>query len=145
MRYFAYLAIIVFLTSCAGTQNRSGYSRKMGFWGTTVSMTVNKLPNVPIPTSGTLNGTISWYGEDFEGNPTASGEIFDPSEMTAAHKTMPFGTKLKVTNIKTGQSVVVKVNDRGPFVGDRILDLSQGAAEKIGLQGIAPAKIEIIP
>ena len=78
-------------------------------------------------------GVASYYGRKFHGRPTASGERFDMNGFTAAHKTLPFGTKLKVTNTSTGRSVVVRVNDRGPFVRGRTIDLSRAAAEKIGL------------
>lgn len=85
--------------------------------------------------SNELRVVASYYGEGdgFHGKKTASGERFDPEEFTAAHKTYPFGTKLKVTNPKTGKSVQVRVNDRGPFVKGRSLDLSAAAARSIGL------------
>lgn len=85
------------------------------------------------PPSEVLSGLASWYGEEFAGRTTANGEIFDPSLLTAAHRTLPFGTILDVTNLKTKQTVRVRVNDRGPYIGGRILDLSYAAAEKIGL------------
>jgi len=90
--------------------------------------------------------TASYYGEDFHGKRTSSGEIFDMYGMTAAHKTLPLGTVLKVTYIPTGRSVVVKVNDRGPFVPGRDLDLSYGAALKIGLvrDGVGKVKVAVI-
>lgn len=78
-------------------------------------------------------GHASWYGPGFHGRTTANGERFNMGAMTAAHKTMPFGTKLKVTNKRSGKSVVVRINDRGPFVRGRMLDLSKAAATKIGL------------
>lgn len=90
----------------------------------------------------TLTGFASYYGDAFRGRPTASGEIFNPSAMTAAHKTLPFGTRLRVTLVATGESVEVTVNDRGPFVNDRILDLSEGAAERIGLTEIGVGYVE---
>lgn len=91
-------------------------------------------------------GTASWYGPRFYGRKTASGEIFTKRALTAAHRTLPFGTKLRVTNQKTGKSVVVKVNDRGPFSGNRVLDLSHAAASAIGMieSGLCKVKIEKI-
>jgi rare lipoprotein A len=80
-----------------------------------------------------MHGPASWYGQEFAGRTTANGEIFDPMIMTAAHRTLPFGTLLDVTNPKTGQTVRVRVNDRGPFVGNRMIDLSYGAAQQISL------------
>jgi len=80
-----------------------------------------------------LHGVASWYGQEFAGRTTANGEIFDPLLLTAAHRTLPFGTVLDVRNSKTGRVVRVRVNDRGPFVGNRMIDLSYAAAQQIGL------------
>jgi rare lipoprotein A len=89
-------------------------------------------------------GLASYYADKFQGKPTASGEPFDNNALTAAHRTFPFGTMLKVTNVKTGESVVVKVNDRGPFVASKMIDLSKAAAQKIGIikAGIGEVIIE---
>lgn len=91
-------------------------------------------------------GLVSWYGEQFHARPTASGELFDASAMTMAHPTLPFGTKVRVTNLRNGRSVVLRVNDRGPFIGARIADLSQAAASALGMlrRGIAHARIEVV-
>lgn len=91
-------------------------------------------------------GEASFYGPGFAGRPTANGERFNPAEMTAAHRTLPFGSKLRVTNTRNGKTVVVRVNDRGPYAHNRVLDLSQGAAERIGMisSGTANVKIELI-
>jgi rare lipoprotein A len=78
-------------------------------------------------------GVASYYGPGLEGRPTANGESFDPSQMTAAHRTLPFGSRVKVTSERTGRSVVVRINDRGPFHGKRVMDLSEAAARTIGL------------
>ena len=78
-------------------------------------------------------GTASWYGKPFHGRKTASGEVYDMNQMTAAHKTLPFGTRLKVTDLNTGRYVFVTVNDRGPFVKGRIIDLSRAAADELGI------------
>src|SRR5688572_13487569 len=80
-----------------------------------------------------MKGVASWYGEEFAGRTTANGEIFDPLQLTAAHRTLPFGTILEVTNPRTSQMVRVRINDRGPYVGNRLIDLSYAAAQKIGL------------
>ena len=77
-------------------------------------------------------GTASWYGPGFNGKKSASGERFNQNAMTAAHKTLPFGTKLKVTNQKNGKTVVVRINDRGPFIKGRVIDLSKAAANRLG-------------
>ena len=92
-------------------------------------------------------GTASWYGPGFHGRETASGETFNQHALTAAHRTLPLGTTATVTNLETGQSVRVKINDRGPYVRGRHLDLSQAAAKQIGLikKGMAKVKIEAKP
>src|SRR5262245_9908084 len=92
-------------------------------------------------------GTASWYGPGFHGRETASGEPFNQHALTAAHRTLPLGTEAKVTNLETGQSVHVKINDRGPYVLGRHLDLSRAAATQIGLmkKGVAKVKIETTP
>ena len=86
----------------------------------------------------------SWYGNQFHGRKTASGEIFNQWAMTAAHKTLPFGTRVKVTHLKTGNSIVVRINDRGPFIRGRVIDLSRGAAQKLGCPGICQVKLEVL-
>ena len=90
------------------------------------------------------NGQASWYGTKFHGKQTANGEIYDMFKMTAAHKTLPLPSYVKVTNLENGQSVVVRVNDRGPFHGDRLIDLSYVAAKKLGFadSGLANVAIE---
>lgn len=97
-------------------------------------------------TGTTEAGKASYYADKYHGRPTASGEIFDKNAMTAAHRTLPFGTKVRVTNQKTQQSVVVTINDRGPFIRGRIIDLSEGAAQKIGMirAGVADVVVEIL-
>ena len=91
-------------------------------------------------------GKASFYADKFEGRPTASGEKYKHSRMTAAHKTLPFGTKVKVTNVSNNESVEVVINDRGPYVDGRVIDLSKSAAEKLGFinLGITEVKIEVI-
>jgi rare lipoprotein A len=88
-------------------------------------------------------GVASWYGERHHGRRTASGEAFDMNALTAAHKTLPFGTRVRVFNPASGQAVVVRINDRGPFTPGRVIDLSRAGAERIGLirAGVAPVVI----
>ncbi len=92
------------------------------------------------------SGIASWYGPGFYGKKTANGEIFRADRYTAAHKSLPFGTKVKVVNHTNGKSVIVIINDRGPFIKDRIIDLSKIAAQKIGMitPGTAPVTISIV-
>ena len=91
-------------------------------------------------------GVASYYGPGFHGRRTANGETFNMNAMTAAHRTLPFGTKLKVTNLANGQSTIVRVNDRGPYVGGRVIDLSVAAAKQIGStsSGTAKVKLEVV-
>ncbi len=89
------------------------------------------------------NGTASYYGRELAGNRTASGERFDPDQMTAAHPTLAFGSKVRVTNLSNGQSVIVRVNDRGPFGGRRVIDISQAAAKEIGMHRSGTAKVNL--
>lgn len=95
----------------------------------------------PAPQVETTTMVASWYGPNFHGNLTANGEVYDQWGMTAAHKSLAFGTELEVTNPATGRSVVVRVNDRGPFISGRDLDLSRGAADAIGLSGVREVEI----
>jgi rare lipoprotein A len=93
-----------------------------------------------------ITGEASWYGPGFYGNHTANGEIYRPGTMTAAHRNLPFGTKVRVTNLRNGRSAVIRINDRGPFVDHRVIDLGHGAASELGLisSGIAQVKLEVL-
>lgn len=91
----------------------------------------------------TQKGKASYYSNSFNGRKTASGEKFRNSKLTAAHKTLPFGTKVKVTNLRNGQSVKVRINDRGPFVAGRIIDLSRKAARRIDMKDEGVGNVEI--
>jgi rare lipoprotein A len=88
-------------------------------------------------------GVASWYGKKFHGKPTSSGEIYDMHEMTAAHKSLPLPTTVRVTNLRNGKSIVVKVNDRGPFIDNRIIDLSYVAAKKLDMVANGTALVEV--
>ena len=91
-------------------------------------------------------GTACWYGKEYEGRPTASGEIFHAQSFTAAHRSLPFGTIVQVKNLDNGRTVKVRINDRGPLKGHRIIDLSRAAAEEIDLvrEGVAPVRVEVL-
>jgi rare lipoprotein A len=95
---------------------------------------------------GVMSGMASWYGPGFDGNQSASGEIFNANALTAAHPSLPFGTLVRVVNMDNGQSVVVRINDRGPYAEGRIIDMSAGAADMIGLiaSGVAPVRVEVL-
>ena len=89
------------------------------------------------------SGVASYYGNELAGNRTASGQRFDPDALTAAHRTLPFGSKVRVTFAKTGESVIVTINDRGPFHGNRVIDLSQAAAQQIGLARAGSGRVDL--
>lgn len=92
------------------------------------------------------SGEASWYGPGFYGNLTANGEVYRPGTMTAAHRYLPFGTRVRVTNLNNGRSAVVRINDRGPYVGGRVIDLSEGAASVLGVKssGVAPVRLQVL-
>jgi rare lipoprotein A len=115
----------------------------------TALLTLSACARAVVVTSGIppeQTGLASWYGSAHEGRPTASGELFDSGDLTAAHRTLPFGTRLLVTDLESGRAVEVRVNDRGPFVDGRILDLSYAAAVLLAAtgRGVIPVKLQII-
>ena len=87
------------------------------------------------------SGGASWYGPGFHGRKTANGERFNAHALTAAHRSLPFGSRVRVTNARTGRSVVVRINDRGPFAGGRVIDLSKAAAQAVGISGVGRVKL----
>jgi len=91
----------------------------------------------------TLEGVASYYADEFHGKRTSNGEIYDMNDLTAAHRTFPFGTKVRITNLENGKTVLVRVNDRGPFHEGRIIDLSLGAATELDLVKIGTARVRI--
>jgi peptidoglycan lytic transglycosylase len=98
-----------------------------------------------LPTTGPVQtGVASWYGHPFDGRLTANGEIYDMEKMTCAHRTLPFGTVLRVENLTNGKTTQVRINDRGPFVAGRIIDLSHAAAQAISMPGIANVKLQVV-
>ncbi len=116
--------------------------------GTQKPYQINGVWYYPIPSAEGFReeGLASWYGPDFHGRPTACGEPFDMYAMTAAHKILPIGTHVKVTDKRTGRSIIVRINDRGPFVAGRIIDLSYEAARALGIHtvGTAPVVVEAV-
>jgi rare lipoprotein A len=91
-------------------------------------------------------GVASWYGQQFQGNTTASGEVFDLNGLTAAHLTLPFGTTVRVTNLKNNKNILLRVNDRGPYVARRLIDVSWAAAKHLGFinSGLTPVRVEVV-
>ncbi|WP_375457395.1 septal ring lytic transglycosylase RlpA family protein [uncultured Methylobacterium sp.] len=103
--------------------------------GTALTLAAGSLP------AAAQSGAASWYGS---GHRTASGERFNPNGMTAAHRSLPFGTRVRVENARTGRSVVVRINDRGPFVRGRIIDLSRGSARALGMGGTSYVSLHVV-
>ena len=99
-------------------------------------------PATEMPAAELGRGNASWYGPGFHGKRTASGERFDMNELTAAHRTLPFGTRVRVRNVQTGREVVVRINDRGPRISDRIIDLSRAAA--VALDFVQAGEVAVV-
>jgi rare lipoprotein A len=134
-----YLIFIILLTSCAST--------KTSYRNLSHRVKSAKKHELKSIKKGTIfYGQVSFYAEKFHGRKTANGEIFNMNDLTCASKTLPFDTRLQITYLKTGKSIIVRVNDRGPYVGNRILDLSRQAAIEIGLfnDGIGKVKVEVL-
>jgi len=149
MRWLGLLLTAVFLFSCGGSRPPvvyPTYSGKVYRNKCKYTYRVNgKTYCVRKSSKGFVQvGIASWYGPGFHGSRTASGEIYNMYKFTAAHKTLPLGTYVKVINLENGRSVVVKINDRGPFVPGRIIDLSYAAAKKLGMLKKGTAKVKIV-
>jgi rare lipoprotein A len=97
----------------------------------------------PVPRGRVAVGHASWYGERFRGRPTASGDVFDPRALTAAHRTLPLGAVVRVTNLQNGRSALARINDRGPYVEGRILDCSEGLARALGFRARGLTRVAI--
>lgn len=147
-----YLAVIKFQEKYTDEILKpSGLSKGNGFIGVLTqkklnSLLKNQLGLKQMKVSTTIKGKASYYASFFQGKKTASGQLYDNNKYTAAHKTLPFGTIVRVTNTANGRSAVVKINDRGPFVKGRLIDLSRIAARDIGVfgPGIINAKVEVL-
>jgi len=151
-----YLVILVCMCSCAKQKTHVKTSlspppktiilSKTGKEPSSVPYEINGIRYYPLPDSlGFIQyGKASWYGQKFHGRPTASGEIYDMHQKTAAHKTLPLGTVVKVTNLSNKKSTIVRINDRGPFIKTREIDLSYRAAKEISLVGPGLAEVKIV-
>jgi rare lipoprotein A len=149
MRYL-FIAVLFFLAGCAQKSYNTQVYNVPGIKNPTKKpYSVNGKVYYPMNTvyvGWTQRGIASWYGPDFHGRYTSNGEVYNMYAFTAAHKTLPMNTIVKVTNLINHKSVIVRINDRGPFVKGRIIDLSYAAGKKIGLDvtGTAPVKITVI-
>ncbi len=141
--YFAVAFIALLLSACSASVRFSGNSSSSSSSQSSKEISTQ---GEKLPQGFTFRGQASYYADKFQGRPTASGEIFDQTKLTAAHRTIAFGTKLKITNLKNRRQTIVIINDRGPFVGDRIIDLSRAAAENLDMvrDGIADVECEVI-
>ena len=155
--------LLITLTSCAPIRQRTGYIRDGGDEPKTRTSSKTDVTKASVPTGSAdgasaalstkksnawedeMEGLASWYGQDFNGHLTASGEVYDMYEMTAAHKTLPLQTVVKVHNLETGKNITVRINDRGPYVKGRVIDLSRKAARALGMreEGTAKVKLEV--
>ena len=111
-----------------------------------VSVSLGLTPSSAIPKQEHQIGVASWYGQEFQGKTTASGETFDLNGFTAAHPTLPFGTTIRVTNLKNSKNLLLRVNDRGPVLGRRLVDVSWAAAKRLGFvhSGVTPVRVEVV-
>jgi len=100
------------------------------------------MPQEVLPAGTALSGVAAWYGAELHGNPTASGEPFDMNDLTAAHRSLPLGSRALVTNPANGRQIVVRINDRGPGVPGVMIDLSRGAARALGMSGSGPVEVQ---
>ena len=105
---------------------------------------LNNVQPSPVFSGLSRTGKASWYGPGFHGRRTASGEKFNQNVLTAAHRSLPFGARVRVTNHHTGRSVVVRINDRGPFIRGRIIDLSRASAHSLGLAGLSNVTLTVL-
>ncbi|WP_322969265.1 septal ring lytic transglycosylase RlpA family protein [Faecalibacter sp. LW9] len=151
---FAFLAMLTIAPIAKAESNRNFNSeliltenpikdKELKTTTTTVEKSSNEVEAVVEEAKNRITGIVSWYADKFHGKKTSSGEVYDKKELTAAHRTLPFGTKVKVTNVKNGKSVIVKINDRGPHTKSRVLDLSRAAFEEIGSVNSGTLNIEM--
>lgn len=133
-------------TAMTPTVARACVIAMMALLGATGCASSRVAPRMPPSLGGEQTGQASWYGRPHHGRKTSSGEVYDMHQLTAAHPTLPFGTLVRVTNLRNGRSVDVRVNDRGPTVGGRVIDLSYAAAERLNAvgAGVFPVRLRVI-
>ena len=145
MRYIKIISIICLLTIIVGILNLGDTSASESNSFPKVVVSKDSEPNLSKISFENLGEmTASWYGPQFHGKVTANGEVYNQMALTAAHKTLPFGTLLQITNSRNGKSIIVRINDRGPYIEGRDLDLSKGTAKSLGIlhKGIVKLKVE---
>lgn len=147
MRYIKLLSIISLVVVSVGLINLGDTSASDNHGMPKVSVSKDAEPNLaPVELSDIGVMTASWYGPRFHGKTTANGEVYNQAALTAAHKSLPFGTLLQITNLRNGKSTIVRINDRGPYVEGRDLDLSKGTAKSLGIlhKGVVRVKVQQI-
>ena len=140
------MLVAAMMASCSSSKPTSGTSSKGKSVARTTTTTTKGSSSSGTKVGAVSKGQASYYADKFHGKATASGEKYDKKKLTAAHRTLPFGTVVRVTNKKNNKSVDVRINDRGPFSSGRIIDLSRAAAEKIAMvnDGVANVEVKII-
>ena len=140
------LLLAVACSSAPRYTSGNGPPRKKPASSKRIPPPAKRLPSVRVPPGTILSGVASYYGPDFHGKLTANGEVYDMYGLTAAHRTLPLNTVIRVTNLANGRHLIVRINDRGPYIEGRMLDLSYGAALKLAFvsQGTTRVKIQII-
>ncbi|HEU0117210.1 MAG TPA: septal ring lytic transglycosylase RlpA family protein, partial [Alphaproteobacteria bacterium] len=152
-RLISLAALLAFLSACSHTTSSGSHEGKATTYGGAPGGPSYKVGE-PYEVGGSWyypredysydeTGIASWYGEGFHGGRTANGEVFNKDELTAAHKTLPLPTLARITNLDNGRSIVVRINDRGPFSGARLIDVSQRAAQLLGFEGQGTAKVRV--
>lgn len=149
------MCLLTFLTADVLLIGATGLGPKLPVHGTIITVPLSPPPAINAPETDPAQtpltkikqvGIASWYGKEWQGRVMASGQRFDDDKLTAAHRTLPLNTQVRVTNIETGRSVDVTITDRGPYVHGRVIDLSKAAAKKLGMvkNGLAPVRITTI-
>ena len=141
-----YLVFILFISSCGGHTTRvieTPETRELKGWQKPYEVDGQRYQPLRDHQGFQQRGIASWYGRKFHGRKTSNGEVYDMYGMSAAHKTLPMGVYVKVTHLGNGRHIVVRVNDRGPFVAGRVIDLSYGAAKQLGIVESGTAKVEV--
>ena len=141
------LVVVLFTVGCGKKRSTARVPAKVpaARAGKAPSAAAGRSAPAPTPTIDELYGYASWYGEPYHGRRTASGEVYNMHDMTAAHKTLTLGTRVDVKNLDNGKDVQVRINDRGPFIEGRVIDLSYAAAKEIGLIGPGVALVRLTP
>ncbi|MDD3806910.1 MAG: septal ring lytic transglycosylase RlpA family protein [Candidatus Marinimicrobia bacterium] len=148
IKILSFMVCFVLMAGCSsapryGTQNIPKKSSPPKSTQTVPSKQIPVEKNYELSYQRSWIGLCSWYGEDFHGKKTASGEIYNMYDLTAAHRTLPLGTKVRVTNLENNRSVILTINDRGPYIEGRILDVSYAAAKALGFEHMGTTRVHI--